>query len=93
MHSTDRRMAEILRGKLDAAFRPDHLEVIDESEQPPRPRRLARGRRDAFPRGDARARASTASAGSSAAAPCTRCCATELAGGVHALALDLAGTA
>ncbi len=32
MHSTDRRIAEILHEKLAAAFLPDHLEVIDESE-------------------------------------------------------------
>ena len=33
MTRTGDRMAETLRAKLAAAFEPDHLEVIDESEQ------------------------------------------------------------
>jgi BolA protein len=91
MHSTDGRMAGILRSKLDAAFRPDHLEVIDESEQHRGHGGGREGGETPF-RGVMRAESLGSLRRVERSRAVHKVLAPELAGGVHALALDLAGS-
>ena len=90
MTETPRPTAETIRAKLAAAFAPDHLEVIDESEQ-------HRGHGGWREGGGTHLRVVMRAA---ALAGMTRversravhaALADDLAGGVHALALELSG--
>jgi BolA protein len=88
---TGKTVAAILRAKLDAAFAPDHLEVVDESEQ----HRGHAGWRDG---GETHFRVVMRSPALAGMSRIDRSRAVhavlreELAGRVHALALDLAAS-
>ena len=83
-------MAEVLRAKLTAAFRPTHLEVVDESEQHRGHGGWREGGETHFkvvmrsPAFNGMDRVARSRAVHKVLAP-------ELAGSVHALALELAG--
>jgi BolA protein len=91
MTETGETVAAILRAKLDAAFAPDHLEVVDESEQ----HRGHAGWRDG---GETHFRVVMRSPALAGMSRIDRSRAVhavlreELAGRVHALALDLAAS-
>jgi len=80
-----------LNAKLAAAFRPDHLEVIDESEQHRGHGGWREGGQTHF-RVVMRAAALDGLSRVERSRAVHRVLADDLAGGVHALALDLAGT-
>jgi BolA protein len=91
MTETGKTVAAVLRAKLDAAFAPDHLEVVDESEQ----HRGHAGWRDG---GETHFRVVMRSPALAGMSRIDRSRAVhavlreELAGRVHALALDLAAS-
>lgn len=81
-------VAETMRGKLEAAFRPEHLEVIDESEAHRGHGGWREGGATHF-RVVMRASALRDMSRVERSRAVHRALAAELAGGVHALALDL----
>lgn len=81
-------VAETMRGKLEAAFRPEHLEVIDESEAHRGHGGWREGGATHF-RVVMRASALRDMTRVERSRAVHRALADELAGGVHALALDL----
>lgn len=81
-------VAETMRGKLEAAFRPEHLEVIDESEAHRGHGGWREGGATHF-RVVMRASALRDMSRVERSRAVHRALATELEGGVHALALDL----
>ena len=89
MNSTVTRMADILHGKLAAAFHPERLEVIDESE-------AHRGHGGWHEGGEThfrvvmRAKSLAGLTRVERSRAVHKVVAAELAAGVHALALDLA---
>jgi BolA protein len=91
MTDTGGYMTETLREKLTAAFRPDYLEVIDESE-------AHRGHEGWHEGGGTHFRVVMRAASLNdlsridRSRAVHRALAEELRGGVHALALDLAGS-
>ena len=91
MTAAGERMAETLRTRLSEAFHPDHLEVIDESEAHRGHAGWREGGGTHFrvvmraARLDGLSRVERSRA-------VHRALAAELAGGVHALALELAGS-
>lgn len=90
MAEPETAMAEVLRARLSEAFRPDYLEVVDESED-------HRGHDGWHEGGGTHFRVvmrAESLAGLSRVARSRavhRALEAEIAGGVHALALDLAG--
>jgi BolA family transcriptional regulator, general stress-responsive regulator len=90
MAETNHTRAEILRAKLEAAFAPDHLEVIDESEQ-------HRGHGGWREGGGTHFKVVMRAAALNGLTRVERSravhavLADDLAGGVHALGLDLSG--
>lgn len=84
-------MSETLRVKLEAAFRPEHLEVIDESEAHRGHGGWREGGGTHF-RVVMRASALDGMSRVERSRAVHRVLDDELAGGVHALALDLAGS-
>jgi BolA protein len=88
MNSTETRMADLLRAKLAAAFHPERLEVIDESE-------AHRGHGGWREGGETHFRVVMRAASLAGLTRVERsravhkAVAAELAAGVHALALDL----
>lgn len=91
MAETEHPMTDMLRAKLTEAFRPEQLEVIDESDQ-------HRGHGGWREGGGTHFRVVMRAASLDGLSRVARSRAVhrvldaELAGGVHALALDLAGT-
>lgn len=81
-------VAETMRGKLEAAFRPEHLEVIDESEAHRGHGGWREGGATHF-RVVMRASALRDMSRVERSRAVHRALAAELEGGVHALALDL----
>ena len=88
MNSTVTRMADILHAKLAAAFGPERLEVIDESEAHRGHGGWREGGETHF-RVAMRAAAFDGLSRVERSRAVHRVLAEELAGGVHALALDL----
>jgi BolA protein len=84
--------AEAMRAKLAAAFRPDHLEVVDESEQHRGHGGWREGGGTHF-RVVMRAAAFDGMGRVARSRAVHAVLADELAGGVHALALELSGAA
>jgi len=90
MAETHGSTAERLRAKLDAAFAPDHLEVIDESEQHRGHGGWREGGGTHF-KVVMRAAALNGLGRVERSRAVHRVLAEDLAGGVHALALELSG--
>ena len=91
MNSTAGRIADKLQAKLAAAFHPDHLEVIDESEQHRRHGGWREGGETHF-RVVMRAPVLAGLSRIERSRAVHEVLAVELAGGVHALSLDLSAS-